>query len=102
MKIDSDVITPRKNRVSMLWLIIHWLIIGNFLVEICYASYVIFVVIAPEGGGPLWGAAKTFPHEQMVTRRLYALECWIAIAGLAAYLAITEIGPRFWKRGPGE
>ena len=30
----------------------------------------------------------------MVTRRLYAIECWIAIAGLSVYLAITEIGPR--------
>jgi len=35
------------------------------------------------------------------TRRLYAIECWIAIAGLAIYLAITEIGPRFWRLQAG-
>ena len=29
-----------------------------------------------------------------MTRRLYAVECWLAIAGLAIYLALTEIGPR--------
>jgi hypothetical protein len=34
----------------------------------------------------------------MVTRRLYAIECWIAIAGLCIYLAITEIGPRLRER----
>jgi hypothetical protein len=32
----------------------------------------------------------------MVTRRLYAAEFWIAFAGLAVYLAITEIKPRFY------
>ncbi|MFT7622639.1 MAG: hypothetical protein ACI9WU_001812, partial [Myxococcota bacterium] len=31
------------------WLLgIHWLIIINFLIEIGYASYVLFVVLAPE------------------------------------------------------
>ena len=78
----------------MLLLVLHWGIIANFVVEICYAAYMVFVVVAPEGGGPLMERAKTFPFEQMVTRRLYATEFWIAFAGLAIYLAITEIRPR--------
>ena len=77
---------------------VHVIIIVNFLFEIGYASYMIFSVLAPEGGGgPLFEQAKTMPFEQMVTRRLYAVECWIAIAGLAIYLAITEIGPRLYR-----
>ena len=34
------------------------------------------------------------PFEMMTTRRLYATEFWIAMGGLAIYLALTEIGPR--------
>ncbi len=81
------------------WLlhVVHWAIIVNFAVEIVYAGYMVFVVIAPAGGGPLMERAKTFPFEMMMTRRLYAVECWIAITGLAIYLAVTEIGPRLWK-----
>lgn len=77
-------------------LALHWVIIGNFLVEIIYAAYMIFEVLQPEtgGGGPLWERAKTIPHELMVTRRLYAIEFWLATGGLAIYLAITEIKPR--------
>ena len=78
----------------VLLLIVHWGIIINFLVEIGYATHMIFNVIAPPGGGPLFEQATSFPHEMMVTRRLYAVECWLAIAGLSIYLAITEIGPR--------
>ena len=78
-----------------IWLGIHWIIMANFLVEIIYASYMVFVVLRPEtGGGPLFERALEVPFQQMTTRRLYALECWIAIAGLSIYLAITEIGPR--------
>ena len=74
---------------------IHWLIIVNFLIEIAYASWMIFVVLAPDsGGGPLMDRARDLPFEWMTTRRLYAVECWLAIGGLAIYLAITEIGPR--------
>ena len=76
---------------------IHIVIIVNFLIQIAYASYMIFSVFGIEGGGTLGDAALTFPHEKMVTRRLYAIECWIAIAGLAIYLALTEIGPRLRK-----
>ena len=76
-------------------LAIHWIIILNFLVEIIYASYIIFVVLKPEAGaGPLMDAAKSIDLDLMTRRRLYAIECWLAISGLAVYLAITEIGPR--------
>jgi hypothetical protein len=72
----------------------HWLIILNFVVEILYASYMVFVVVAPAGGGPLGSRAMEIPFEMMTTRRLYATEFWIATGGLAIYLALTEIGPR--------
>mgnify|MGYP004246997271 CR=1 FL=1 len=75
-------------------LALHAFIILNFLAEIAYASWMIFEVLQPEGPGPLGARALTLDHEWMVTRRLYAIECWIAIAGLSVYLAITEIGPR--------
>lgn len=74
---------------------VHAAIIINFLVEIIYASYMIFkVIVPPSGGGPLMNRAKTMPFEMMTVRRLYATEAWLAIGGLAIYLAITEIGPR--------
>ena len=76
-------------------LILHWIIILNFVIEIAYAGYMVFSVLKPDsGGGPLFEKALTLPFEHMTTRRLYAIECWIAMAGLAIYLAITEIGPR--------
>ena len=74
---------------------IHWVIILNFLIEIAYAGYLVFAVLKPPGiDGPLFDKALEIPHELMVTRRLYAIEFWIATAGLAIYLALTEIGPR--------
>jgi len=76
-------------------LVLHWAIIVNFVIEIAYAGYVVFAVLAPPGhSGPLFEKALSIPHELMVTRRLYAIEFWIATAGLAIYLALTEIGPR--------
>ena len=76
--------------------ILHWGIIANFAVQMFYAGYMVFVVVRPEGvSGPLWAAAKTMPFEMMVTRRLYAIEFWIATGALCIYLALTEIGPRF-------
>ena len=82
-----------------LWMVVHWVIIVHFALEIAYTGYMIFSVLQPEsGGGPLMGRALDLPFELMVTRRLYAIECWIATAGLAIYLAITEVGPRLRKR----
>ncbi len=81
---------------------LHWFIIINFLVEIFYAGYIVFAVLVPEGGGggPLFGQAGSIDHELMVKRRMYAHESWLAIGGLAIYLALTEIGPRL-KRHRG-
>ncbi len=99
--------STRPQRTVGYWLLmaLHWIIIVNFIVEVFYAGYMVFVVMAPaDGAGPLWQRATSMPFEQMATRRLYAIECWIAIAGLAIYLAITEIGPRFkrWRQYPAE
>ena len=81
--------TP-KRRIGWPWLVIHVAIILNFAVEIFYASYVLFVVLAPEGGGgPLWAKAAEVDMDLMMRRRLYATEAWIAIAGMSVYLAIS-------------
>jgi len=78
--------------------LIHWVIIINFAVEIVYANYMIFSVFSPAEAGPLFDKAKSFPFEMMMTRRLYAVEAWLAIVGLSIYLAITEIRPRMQKQ----
>lgn len=81
---------------------LHWVIIAHFAFQMAYSGYMVFVVLRPEGvSGPLFAAALELPHEFMVTRRMYAMEHWIAAAGLAVYLAITEIGPRLRKARGG-
>lgn len=72
------------------WLILHGVIIINFVIEIIYGFYQIFFVLLPPGGkkGPLMGAAKNVSFELMTKRRLFATETWIAISGLAIYLAV--------------
>lgn len=76
---------------SGIWALLHWAIIIHFLMEIGYCAYLVFIVLRPEGlSGPLGSQALSIPHDLMVTRRLYAIECWIATAGLVIYLAITE------------
>jgi len=79
-----------KNR---LWKIIHRLILLNFLLEIMYSFYMVFFVI---GGGkwPLMNRAIETPLEVILKRRLYAIEAWIAVAGLCVYLALTELLPQ--------
>ena len=75
--------------------LLHYAIIANLAIEFAYASYMIFFVVRPPGLiGPLHAAAASVPFELMVTRRLYAAEAWIAFAGLAIYLGVTEILPR--------
>ena len=87
------------NRLPLALRVLHWVVIANFVLEIGYASYMVFFVIVPEGvSGPLGKAALTMPHDMMVTRRLYAIETWIAVAGLAIYLALTEYLPRLLER----
>ena len=82
---------------SIFWLGLHWIIILHFLIEIGYCAYMIFVTLRPDGvSGPLGEQALSISHELMVTRRLYAIECWIATAGLVIYLALTE--PRLTNR----
>lgn len=77
---------------------IHWIIIINFAIQIAYGAFMTFVVMAPKGvSGPLWAKAANVPFQPMVVRRLYASETWIAICGLAIYLALTEIGPRLQR-----
>lgn len=73
------------------WLVIHWVIVVNFLMQIGYGMYQIFFKLIPPGGsaGPLFGSSTTITLELMMVRRLYAMETWVAIAGLAIYLAIV-------------
>lgn len=86
---------PMKQK---LWRLVHWMIILNFLLQIGYSGWKAFTL--NPSGRPiiLFGAAKTMPFEMMVVRRLYAIETWIAIAGLSIYLAITEIAPHLSRR----
>ena len=85
------------NKLNPLWRIIHWVIIINLGIQVFYGAYMVFAVVTPGTAGPLWGAALEMPFEQMVTRRLYAAETWIAIVGLSLYLGVTEILPRILK-----
>lgn len=81
-------------RKSTFWNVIHWVIIINFLLEIIYASYMVFFALTPPGASfVLFGSAEKIPFEIMMKRRLYAIEAWIAITGLSVYLALTEILP---------
>jgi hypothetical protein len=71
------------------WQVLNIIIIVNFVIEIIYGMVQTFFIRVPDGGqfGPLMGTEVSY--ELMVTRRLYAIETWIAIAGLAIYLAIV-------------
>lgn len=75
------------------WRFLHGFIIINFLIEIFYGFYMVFFVV---GGSrwPLMARATETPIEIILKRRLYAIEVWIAVAGLAVYLALTELLPR--------
>ena len=80
------------------WCVVHWIIIVNFLLEIGYSGYKA-LTLSPDGSAlVLFGMAKTLPFEMMVTRRLYAIETWVAIAGLSIYLALTHIVPALTRR----
>lgn len=75
------------------WRVLHGFIIINFLIEIFYGFYMVFFVV---GGSrwPLMARATETPIEIILKRRLYAIEVWIAIAGLVVYIALTEFLPR--------
>ncbi len=72
--------------------VVHWIIIINFVVEIFYGLYMVFVVHG-ERHFPLFAQAAELPIETILRRRLYAVETWLALSGLCIYLAITEILP---------
>lgn len=79
---------------NLKWLrVVHWVIIINFLLEIGYGLYMVFFAV---GGSrwPLLARAVETPIEVILKRRLYAIETWIAIAGLAVYLGLTVFLPR--------
>ncbi len=88
--------SPRPLR----WRVVHWVIVANFAIGIAYAAWMVFVELRPPGGGigPLGAEAHGMDPTILIVRRLYASEAWIAIGGLSVYLAIVEIGPRFWLR----
>lgn len=73
--------------------VLHWIIIVNFALGILYGAYLAMFVFGG-GGVPLFGRASQEPVEVILKRRLYSVETWIAISGLAVYLALTEIMPR--------
>lgn len=79
-------------------LAVHWVIIVNFAIQIGYMAFQVFVVFNPGIDGPLFGAALDMEMDFFLKRRLYAIETWIAIGGLAIYLAITEMLPRSLKQ----
>jgi len=74
---------------------LHVGIIAALVLEVAYATVMVFVVHQPEGAfGPLMFSGAEVPPEEMAVRRLYAIEGWIAFGFLALYLGITEIAPR--------
>ena len=78
------------------WLtIFHWVILVNLVAQVFYIGWQVFVVLQPPGVvGPVFGKALDIPPEIMAARRAYAVEGWMALIGLAVYVAITEILPR--------
>lgn len=87
-----------SRRLPIALLVVHWVIIANFAIQIAYGGYMVFAVVRPENvSGPLWAAAKSMPFELMMTRRMYATETWIAIVGLSLYVGLTEMLPRLLR-----
>ena len=76
--------------------ILHWFIILLFITQIFYGFYMVFFVV---GGTryPLMKRAIETPVEVILKRRLYAIETWIAVTGLAVYIALTEFLPNILK-----
>ena len=86
--------------LSWPWRVLHVVILGHLLLQIAYSGYQVFFVVRPPGvTGPLGAAAREIGFEMMVTRRLYAIEHWIAFVGLVLYVALTEMLPRLRAAG---
>ncbi len=83
IRIGKYETTPKK----LLFLTLHLLIIIAFTVQIIY-SIVAFSVVA-SGNGIAGLEAATIPIDEMIRRRLYAIELWVSAAGLAVYLGIV-------------
>jgi hypothetical protein len=91
------VLAPVRAGGPVRWL--HWGLIGALALEAGYCWFQVLVVLAPAGPPlPLFFAAREVPFELVVERRLYALEGWLAMVGLALYLAVTEVLPRRLRR----
>jgi|JI10StandDraft_1071094.scaffolds.fasta_scaffold714171_2 hypothetical protein len=86
----SAALPPLPPRMRL----IHRAFILLAVVQMAYSGWQVFVVLQPEGTiGPVFGRAADLPPEVMVARRLYAIEGWLALLGLALYLAVTEVLP---------
>ncbi len=80
--------------------VLHWGLMGTLLGEALYCWYQVMVVLQPEGvAGPMFGHAASLPFELLASRRLYAIEGWLAFVGWAVYLGITEVRPRLHPPG---
>jgi hypothetical protein len=77
----------KKNR----WKVIHWTMIVIFAGQMAYGYYMVFFVGSDPL--PLFDRATEMAAEELVLRRLYSIETWLAIGGLALYLALTEVLP---------
>ena len=78
----------------ILYLIHYGIIVWIFLTVLNSAYQISFVYTVPGHSWPLMGESSGLDYETMMIRRAYAIEAWVAMVGLAIYLAITEINPR--------
>ncbi|MGI6594446.1 MAG: hypothetical protein ACOX24_05160 [Christensenellales bacterium] len=81
IKIGKYTTTPKK----LLFLLLNIAIIITFAVQIIYCAVAFFRVAT---GGIAGGNVNNIPFEEIVKRRLYAIELWISASGLAVYLAV--------------
>jgi len=81
--------------VTLAFKLLHAAILTTLTLQGLYCLGQLVFVLSPPGlAGPLFGAAAEIDHELLVARRLYAIEGWIALVGLALYVGVTEILPR--------
>lgn len=85
-----------SRRLPRSLIVLHWVIIVVFVVQLVYTAYQLFVVFAPPDGGigPLLDAGKDVDADNVLIRRGYGAEFWMTAAGLVVYLALTEYLPR--------
>mgnify|MGYP001134997666 CR=1 FL=1 len=81
IKIGKYTTTPKK----LLFLLLNIAIIIIFAVQIIYCIVAFFRVA---NGGIAGSQVNEIPFEEIVKRRLYAIELWISASGLAIYIAI--------------